>query len=118
MVVKAVSNHLKLILVKSLHTLVWIFFNAVIFYLLYSAIAGNISAWTWICLVLILGEGLVLLISGNICPITTIARKYSSSSKENFDIYLPRWLAKYNKEIYTTIVIIAVGILVYRLFGN
>src|ERR1044072_7104484 len=100
MIVKAVSNDLKLILVKALHTLVWIFFNVVIFYFLYSAIADSIGVWTWICLLLIIGEGIVLLISGNICPITTVARRYSSSSKENFDIYLPRWLAKYNKEIY------------------
>ena len=34
-----------------------------------------------------------------------MARKYSDSTKANFDIYLPEWLAKYNKEIYTTIVV-------------
>jgi hypothetical protein len=116
MSVKIESSDFKLVLVKTVHTLVWIFFNVVIFYLLYSAIADSINAWTWICLLLIVGEGIVLLLSGNICPITTVARKYSSSSKENFDIFLPLWLAKYNKQIYTVIVMVAVGILVYRLF--
>jgi hypothetical protein len=47
--------------------------------------------------------------------VTLIARKYSDSQKSNFDIYLPNWLAKYNKEIYTVIVLIAVVILIYRL---
>ena len=31
------------------------------------------------------------------------------------DIYLPNWLARYNKEIYTVIVLIAIAILIYRL---
>jgi hypothetical protein len=50
------------------------------------------------------------------CPITVVARKYSDSTRDNFDIFLPNWLARYNKEIYTTIVIISVLILLYRLF--
>ena len=115
---KAASNDFKLTLVKVMHTLVWIAFNVVIFYLLYSAVADRITGWTWFCLLLILGEGIVLLLSGNVCPITTVARYYSSSSKDNFDIFLPNWLAKYNKQIYTVIVIVAVLILVFRLFDN
>jgi hypothetical protein len=52
------------------------------------------------------------------CPITLIARKYSDSTKANFDIYLPNWLAKYNKQIYTTLFIFAIIILVFRLINN
>jgi hypothetical protein len=62
-----------------------------------------------------MGEGIVLLVSGNVCPITTVARNYSDSTKENFDIYLPNWLAKYNKEIYSVIVGVGVVILIFRL---
>jgi hypothetical protein len=64
---------------------------------------------------LVLLEGLVLLIFKKLCPVTVIARKYSQSTKDNFDIYLPNWLAKYNKLIYTSIFIIALIILIYRL---
>jgi hypothetical protein len=45
------------------------------------------------------------------CPLTVIARKYSDSTKANFDIFLPNWLAKYNKLIYTSIFGVAVLIL-------
>ena len=31
-----------------------------------------------------------------------MVQKYLNSTKENFDIYLPNWLAKYNKQIYIT----------------
>lgn len=105
----------KLILIKIIHTIIWLFFNIVIFYLLYAAITGKIDIWTWICIALILAEGITLLIFKSFCPITLIARKYSNSTKHNFDIYLPNWLAKYNKHIYTTIVLIAIIILMYRL---
>jgi hypothetical protein len=108
----------KLIIAKTIHTLVWIFFNIVIFYFLYAVIVNQIDQWVWICLSLILLEVLVLAVFKNICPITIIARNYSRSDKANFDIYLPNWLAKYNKQIYSAIVLIAVVILVYRRLAN
>jgi len=95
--------------------MVWIFFNIVIFYLLYAVIINKIDKWVWICLSLIILEGVILLVFKKMCPITLIARKYSDSTDHNFDIYLPEWLAKYNKLIYTTIVIIAVIILIIQL---
>lgn len=105
----------QLIFIKLIHTIIWVFFNIVIFYLLYAVIANRIDKWVWICLGLIAAEGLVLLIFKSVCPVTLWARRYSDSDKDNFDIYLPNWLAKYNKQIYTTIVLIAVVVLVYRL---
>jgi hypothetical protein len=105
----------RLTLIKIIHTLIWLFFNVVIFYFLYAVIAGRIDKWVWICLGLILSEGLVLLIFKNICPVTLVAKRYSSSQKANFDIYLPEWLARHNKAIYTSIVVVALVILVWRL---
>lgn len=105
----------KLLVIKIVHTLVWVFFNVVIFYLLYAVIVGKIDKWVWICLGLIVLEGLVLLVFKKMCPITVVARKYSDSTRDNFDIFLPNWLARYNKEIYTSIVLVSVLILVYRL---
>lgn len=109
------SGNAKLILVKLLHTAIWLFFNVVIFYLLYAVIANKIDKWVWICIGLIVMEGIVLLVFKTVCPVTLVARKYSNSTKPNFDIYLPNWLAKYNKPIYSTIVLIALVILAYRL---
>ena len=110
------TDDLKLTLIKSIHTAIWVFFNVVIFYLLYAVIVDKIDKWVWICLGLIAMEGLVLVVFKAICPVTLIARKYSDSQQHNFDIYLPNWLAQHNEEIYTTIVLIAIVILIYRLF--
>jgi len=105
----------KLNIVKTIHTFIWLFFNGVIFYLYYAAFTNRIDKWVWIGIGLILLEGIVLLVFNRLCPVTLIARRYSDSTKENFDIFLPNWLAKYNKQIYTTLFVIVLVILVYRI---
>jgi hypothetical protein len=109
------SPDVKLNIVKGIHSVIWIFFNAVIVYLYYAVISGKIDYWVWIAIGIILLEGLVLLIFKRSCPITLIARKYSDSTKDNFDIFLPNWLAKYNKIIYTVLFVIVLVILFFRL---
>ena len=108
----------RLTLIKLIHTLVWVFFNVVIFYLLYAVVTARIDKWVWICLGLIGLETLILLMFKMMCPLTVIARKYSDSAKDNFDIYLPEWLARYNKLIYSIIVGIILVILFFRWIFN
>lgn len=105
----------KFVTVKVFHTLIWVFFNVVIFYSLYAVLINKIDRWLWISLGLILLETIILSLFGKKCPITLVARKYSDSTKDNFDIFLPNWLAKYNKLIYTIIVFIVIAILTWRL---
>ncbi|HKR04565.1 MAG TPA: hypothetical protein VJY62_08000 [Bacteroidia bacterium] len=105
----------KLTIIKIIHTAVWIFFNLILFYMLYAVVNDKIDKWVWIGVSAILIEGIVLLIFGNSCPLTLIARKYSDSSKANFDIHLPNWLAKNNKLIYTSIFIFIIIAMIYRI---
>ena len=108
----------KLIAVKIVHTLIWLFFVAAIFYILYSGISNKITTLTWIAISLIIAEGVVLVLFKMFCPLTLIARKYSDSEKDNFDIYLPNWLAKYDKIIFTTIYLVGVIIVFIRVMGS
>lgn len=108
----------KLLTIKIIHTLVWLFFNVVIFYLLYAVIINKIDIWVWVCIGLVLLEGLILLAFKMFCPLTVMARKYSDSTKDNFDIFLPNWLAKFNKLIYTSIFGVAIIILIYQLISK
>jgi hypothetical protein len=105
----------KLTIIKVVHTAVWIFFNVVIFYMLYAVIVNKLDIWLWIGYGLFLLEGIILLVFKLYCPLTVMARKYSNSSKANFDIYLPIWLARYTKLIYTSILIVIILITVYQL---
>ena len=101
--------------IKVLHTAIWIFFNVVIGYMLYAVIVNKIDKWLWICYGLIILEGLTLAACKMYCPLTLWARKYSNSEKANFDIYLPNWLAKHNKTIYTSIVVAIAVFTIIRL---
>lgn len=105
----------KLFLVKILHTLVWFFFNVIIFYMLYASVTGRIDVWFWICYSLVLVEGLVLLIFRLRCPLTLIARRYTEDDHDNFDIFLPEWLARHTKRIYTSLVALITVIAILRL---
>ncbi len=109
------QNETKLTFVKIIHTLIWVFFNVVIFYMLYAVLVNKLDRWLWIGYGLFVLEGITLWAFRFYCPLTVIARKYSDSQKANFDIYLPHWLAKYNKLIYTCLLGVIVLITIYRL---
>ena len=102
--------------IKLLHTFIWLFFVLVIFYVVYSGISGTITTFTWISISLVIGEGIVLLMFKMFCPLTVWARRYSDSEKTNFDIYLPEWLAKYNKVIFTSIFVAGLLLVLWRVF--
>lgn len=107
-----ISNDTKLALVKSLHSVIWVMFVTLIFYVLLSGITGNISLYSWLAVAAVCIEGLILIIFKGSCPLTGIARRYSDSDKDNFDIYLPNWLARYNKHIFTTIFLIGLVLMI------
>jgi hypothetical protein len=117
------ENETKLTLIKIIHTVIWVFFNLVIFYMLYAAMptaasyANKLDLWLWIGYGFIFIEGLTLLTFKLHCPLNLLARKYSNSTKDNFDIYLPSWLAKYTKSIYTSIFIIIFIITIYQILN-
>lgn len=115
---KYIHQNNRLLTIKLIHTLIWSFFVLVIFYILYSGITNTVNRLTWIGIGLIICEGLVLLVFKMFCPLTLIARKYSDSQKDNFDIFLPNWLAKHNKLIFTSIFIAGLMIVVARVFQN
>ena len=113
-----ITENQKLINIKIIHTAIWIFFNVVLFYMAYAVMVNKIDRFVWIGIALIVGEGLVLMVFKKMCPLTIMARKYSDSAKDNFDIYLPEWLARNNKLIYTTFFIIIVCGIIYRLINQ
>lgn len=109
------NTALKLFLVKLTHTAIWLFFVTVIVYVLYCGLANQITIYTWIAIGLVVAEGLVLLMFRGRCPLTILARNYSDSGRDNFDIFLPNWLARYNQVIFTTVYVVGLIAVGYRL---
>ena len=106
----------KLVAVKCLHTAVWAGFVALICYVVWCGFTGHITPYSWWAAGAVVGEGIVLALFKGSCPLTVVARRYSASAAHNFDIYLPEWLAKYNKLIFTSIYCIGLGLMLVRTF--
>ena len=48
-------------------------------------------------------EILVLALNRMRCPLSDVAAHYTGDRSDNFDIYLPAWLARHNKLIFGSI---------------
>jgi hypothetical protein len=90
-------------LIKIIHTLIWAVMASAVFYVFYAGITKTFGVVLWLSIGLIVIETAVLLLNKWRCPLTPVAMQYTSDRRENFDIYLPEWLAKHNKLIFTTI---------------
>ncbi|MFN8574238.1 MAG: hypothetical protein U0132_19465 [Gemmatimonadaceae bacterium] len=85
--------------VKLVHTVAWAFFVGCI-------VGIPIAAWqerfelALVLIGIVSLESLVLVVNGWRCPLTDVAARYTEERRDNFDIYLPLWLARYNKQIF------------------
>jgi hypothetical protein len=59
--------------------------------------------WAVILTGIILVECVVLALNRGRCPLTDVAARFTDGRADNFDIYLPSWLARHNKAIFGTI---------------
>jgi hypothetical protein len=93
--------------VKLVHTVVWAIFAACIFAIPVAAGLGQVTlAFVFITIVAV--EVVVLVAHRFRCPLTDVAARYTDDRRANFDIYLPLWLARYNKLIFGALYIAGV----------
>jgi len=101
--VKAQSERIPaLIGIKLLHTAVWLFFAGCIVAIPWVG-ARRQFGWAAILTMLVLVECAVLAVNGGRCPLTDLASRHTEARPDNFDIYLPLWLARHNKTIFGTL---------------
>jgi hypothetical protein len=109
-------NRAALTTIKVIHTIAWAVFAACILVIPIAAMKDNFTlAFGLIAIVLV--EVLVLVANGMRCPLTKVAARYTDARHDNFDIYLPLWLARYNKHIFGTMFIVAVLVTMARWLG-
>lgn len=102
------SDRNRLVAVKVIHTLAWAFFAGCIVaipvasWLGQHGIAGLLAA-------VVLMEVVVLAVNEWKCPLTAVAARFTTDRASNFDIYLPVWLAKYNKQIFGPLYVVGMA---------
>ena len=99
------QNSARLHAIKTVHTVAWAFFVVSIVAVPASAWIGRFD-WALVFAGVVLGEVLVLAFNGLECPLTAVAARYTTDRRPNFDIYLPEWLARRNKEVFGTLYIL------------
>lgn len=110
---QAMNSQSQLRTVKLLHTGIWAFFAGAIIALPFFAWQERLGAVAVIT-VLVTLEGLVLAFNAGRCPLTVIAARYTDDRRANFDIYLPEWLARYNKQIFALLFVAGLLLAAYR----
>jgi len=91
-----------LILIRLAHTIVWALFAGSIFAIPVATALGNLRVALWLSL-LVWVECVILLVNRMRCPLTGVAAHYTENRADNFDIFLPEWLARHNKTIFGTL---------------
>ena len=88
--------------IKLLHTAIWLFFAGCIVAIPFAA-ARRQFLWAAVLTGLVLVECAVLAVNRGRCPLTNLAGRYTEERTDNFDIYLPLWLARRNNTIFGTL---------------
>lgn len=94
--------------VKLVHTVAWAFFAGCVLLIPFAAAQRRLG-FASLLIGLVAAESLVLALNGWRCPLTDVAARYTADRRPNFDIYLPRWLAQYNKEIFGTLYLLGIA---------
>lgn len=85
--------------IKAAHMIVWALFAGCIFAIPFASWFGQHRVAVGFAAI-VFAEVVVLVFNHWRCPLTSVAARYTDDRRENFDIYLPEWLAKYNKLIF------------------
>jgi len=85
--------------IKVVHTVAWAFFASCIFAIPLCAWRGKLPAAAWL-IGIVFVECLMLAVNRMRCPLTPLAARYTDDRRDNFDIFLPEWLARHNKLIF------------------
>ncbi|MBC7468328.1 MAG: hypothetical protein H7322_03270 [Ramlibacter sp.] len=102
-----------LVLVKVVHTVAWAFFAGCILAIPLVSWQGKHAAAAWLTAIVFV-EIAILLINGWRCPLTSVAARFTDERHENFDIYLPLWLARHNKLIFGVLFCLAIAFAFFR----
>ena len=67
--------------IKVAHTVIFWILSLCTVYALYSGVADRITTWTWVAVVLLLVESVVLVAFGWTCPLTILAERQGSAQR-------------------------------------
>lgn len=109
-------NLILLVIVQTVHTLIFFGLSASTFYVCYCAIVNRVNRWTKLAIGSVLIEGIILIAYGWRCPLRIWAEALGAERGSVTDIFLPRWLADRIFAIYTPLFLVGTLVLAARQF--
>ena len=85
--------------IKLVHTIIWAFFAGCIVAIPILALLDRYAPAA-VLSGIVLVEVVIIVANDRRCPLTGVAARYTDDRRDNFDIYLPEWLARHNKLIF------------------
>ena len=96
--------------VKAVHSLAFFVIQTAILFLLYKGLRRQTDRRAAIAAAVALGESAVYAANGFRCPLTGLAEQLGAERGSITDIFLPRWLAANVANIYTPLLVLALGL--------
>jgi hypothetical protein len=101
--------------IKLAHTVIFWLLSGCVLYALYSGVSGDITGWTWLAVIVLLVESLVLAASGWTCPLTLLAERQGAARGSVADIFLPKPLADRIFPVCGTLYVLSLVLIALRL---
>jgi hypothetical protein len=102
------TNERRLFAVKAVHSLVWLFVESSMVYIVVAGLRNRTDRRVAIASGIVAAESLVFAANGFHCPLTTVAESLGSDDGSVTDIFLPRWFAKNLPVIHVPLIGLAV----------
>jgi len=102
-----------LVAVKIIHTIAWAFFAGCILAIPVASWRGKHVGAAWLAAIVFI-EVAILVVNGWRCPLTSVAARFTEDRRDNFDIYLPEWLARHNKLIFGVLFVVGLVFAIAR----
>lgn len=95
----------QIVLIRSLHGVISVFFLACLACLYYAGISGHVTAWTYAAGAALILEGLVVLLNHGDCPLGSIHHRLGDD-KAFFELFLPPRIAKQGIPFLTVVALV------------
>ena len=102
-----------LLVIKSVHTLIFLSVELCVLYFLYSGLTGRVTRFTRVAFGVVMCESVVFIGNSRRCPLTDLAEKLGSAHGSVTDIFLSGWFAKRIPEVSSSL--LATGLVAFGL---
>jgi hypothetical protein len=106
-----------LIIIRLFHTVVWAVLAGCVVGLPVVALMNRFDWAALLTVVVVVECGVVVLNQGQ-CPVTSLAARYTEDRADNFDIYLPEWLALRNRAIFGTLFVCGEFVVLWKVMSG